>query len=252
MLRPQVSGRPMQLGVVMGLGPAPARLNLAESPHKGQVQLYPDPSPCPPHPPCPPSPSPSPSPDPAQHQSICIIVLILIVSIALCLLRPQVSDRLMQLGVAMGLGLAMALVASEELWPHAFTQEADIIAAVRELSPLALAMLPINAIVSDAARRSPAAALRRPCRPPTRALAALLAAAVQPAGRCYREPPCAPPPLNPQVYVLDGVFVGANDLRFLVKAMLAAAGFGTPLLLAVQPLNLGLVRGCAAGWCPDL
>lgn len=44
-----------------------------------------------------------------------------------------------------------------------------------------------------------------------------------------------------QVYVLDGVFVGANDYAFLVKAMLVAAMLGTPLLLAVQPLNWGLV-----------
>lgn len=45
-----------------------------------------------------------------------------------------------------------------------------------------------------------------------------------------------------QVYVLDGVFVGANDYGFLVKAMLVAAMLGTPLLLAVQPFDLGLVR----------
>jgi len=44
-----------------------------------------------------------------------------------------------------------------------------------------------------------------------------------------------------QVYVLDGVFVGANDYTYLVKAMLVAAMLGTPLLLAVQPMNLGLV-----------
>lgn len=64
------------------------------------------------------------------------------------------------------------------------------------------------------------------------------------------------------MYVLDGVFVGANDYNYLVKAMVVAAMLGTPLLLAVQPLNLGLVSFgcvllmsnclCVLVWFPDL
>jgi len=100
----------------------------------------------------------------------------------------EVSDRLLQLGVGLGGMLALVLLIADPIWPRTFTQEADVVASVQALSPLALALLPINSVV----------------------------------------------------YVLDGVFVGANDYAFLVKAMLVAAMLGTPLLLAVQPLNWGL------------
>lgn len=48
-------------------------------------------------------------------------------------------------------------------------------------------------------------------------------------------------PLNSLVFVLDGVFMGAERFRFLARAMLVAAGVTSGLLLLVLPSGLGLI-----------
>lgn len=47
-------------------------------------------------------------------------------------------------------------------------------------------------------------------------------------------------PLNGLVFALDGVLIGAGDVRFLAWAMAAAAALFIPLALAVPALGLGL------------
>eukprot|EP00798_Chlamydomonas_sp_ICE-L_P016327 gene16328-22517_t len=47
-------------------------------------------------------------------------------------------------------------------------------------------------------------------------------------------------PVDAVVYVLDGVFVGASDFQFLVAAMALASSSTAVLLLAIEPLGLGL------------
>lgn len=48
-------------------------------------------------------------------------------------------------------------------------------------------------------------------------------------------------PLNSVVFVLDGIFMGAEQFRFLARAMLIAAAGAAALLLLVVPLGWGLV-----------
>ncbi|HEX9684024.1 MAG TPA: MATE family efflux transporter [Acidimicrobiales bacterium] len=47
-------------------------------------------------------------------------------------------------------------------------------------------------------------------------------------------------PLNAAVFVLDGVLIGAGDLRYLAGAMVASALLYTPLALAVVTFGLGV------------
>jgi Na+-driven multidrug efflux pump len=47
-------------------------------------------------------------------------------------------------------------------------------------------------------------------------------------------------PANGIVFVLDGILIGAGDLRFLAWAMLAAAAAFTPAALGVLWLGLGI------------
>jgi Na+-driven multidrug efflux pump len=47
-------------------------------------------------------------------------------------------------------------------------------------------------------------------------------------------------PLNALVFVWDGIFMGAEDFRFLAVQMVAAAAVAVGILLAVVPLGLGL------------
>lgn len=47
-------------------------------------------------------------------------------------------------------------------------------------------------------------------------------------------------PLNALVFVWDGVFMGAEDFRYLAKAMLASALAAAAVLLAVLPMGWGL------------
>jgi len=48
-------------------------------------------------------------------------------------------------------------------------------------------------------------------------------------------------PVNALVFVLDGVLIGAGDLRFLARAMVLAAAVFVPAALAVLILDLGVV-----------
>jgi MATE family multidrug resistance protein len=48
-------------------------------------------------------------------------------------------------------------------------------------------------------------------------------------------------PLNAAVFVLDGVFMGAEEFRFLARAMVMAAVVASVLLLLVLPLGWGLL-----------
>ena len=52
-----------------------------------------------------------------------------------------------------------------------------------------------------------------------------------------------PQPLNAAVYVLDGIFIGANDTGYLLKAMaLSSFGFFVPgALICVGWLEMGIV-----------
>lgn len=59
----------------------------------------------------------------------------------------EVSNRLLQLGVVGGIGLAAAFWAAEPLIPHIFTNDDAVIASVASILPIAVAMLPINAAV---------------------------------------------------------------------------------------------------------
>ncbi len=47
-------------------------------------------------------------------------------------------------------------------------------------------------------------------------------------------------PLNGLVFVWDGIYMGAEDFRYLAKAMLASAGGAAAILLLVQPMGWGL------------
>jgi MATE family multidrug resistance protein len=47
-------------------------------------------------------------------------------------------------------------------------------------------------------------------------------------------------PVNAAVYVLDGIFVGAGDFRWMAGAMGVAAATAAALLLGVEPMDLGL------------
>lgn len=47
-------------------------------------------------------------------------------------------------------------------------------------------------------------------------------------------------PVNGAVFVLDGLLIGAGDLAFLAKAMVAAALLTVPAALAVGALDLGI------------
>jgi len=48
-------------------------------------------------------------------------------------------------------------------------------------------------------------------------------------------------PVNALVFVLDGILIGAGDLRFLARAMVLAAAVFVPAALAVLALDLGVV-----------
>jgi len=100
----------------------------------------------------------------------------------------KITNRLLQLGVGLGTLLSAGLCLAAPVWPHLFTSDTEVVHMVSQLLPIAVAMLPLNAVV----------------------------------------------------YVLDGVLVGASDFSFLVGAMVLAAGSAAGLLLAVEPLQLGL------------
>jgi MATE family multidrug resistance protein len=59
----------------------------------------------------------------------------------------QVGDRLLQLGALGGVALAVALALSSSAWPRAFSDDAPTLAAVGALWPLAVAPLPMNAVI---------------------------------------------------------------------------------------------------------
>jgi MATE family multidrug resistance protein len=59
----------------------------------------------------------------------------------------QVAERLLQLGLALGLGIAGVLGVSSPLWPRVFTSDAGVLDQIRALVPLAVLPLPINALV---------------------------------------------------------------------------------------------------------
>ncbi|MGH8974741.1 MAG: MATE family efflux transporter [Acidimicrobiia bacterium] len=48
-------------------------------------------------------------------------------------------------------------------------------------------------------------------------------------------------PLNAVVFVLDGILIGAHDLRYLARAMLVSLAVFVPLALAVRGLDLSLL-----------
>lgn len=99
-----------------------------------------------------------------------------------------VATRLLQLGVGAGAVLALGCWVAEPLIPQLFTSDREVGAAVVQVLPIAVGMMPVNAAV----------------------------------------------------YVLDGVFVGASDFRFMAAAMGVAAVSGAGLLLTVQPGGGGL------------
>ncbi|MFP5578890.1 MAG: MATE family efflux transporter [Acidimicrobiia bacterium] len=47
-------------------------------------------------------------------------------------------------------------------------------------------------------------------------------------------------PVNGAVFVLDGLLIGAGDMAFLAKAMVAAALLTAPVAVAVAVLGLGI------------
>jgi Na+-driven multidrug efflux pump len=47
-------------------------------------------------------------------------------------------------------------------------------------------------------------------------------------------------PVNAVAFVLDGVLIGAGDMRFLAWAMVGAAALFVPAALAVAALDLGI------------
>ncbi|KAK9823864.1 hypothetical protein WJX72_006021 [[Myrmecia] bisecta] len=100
----------------------------------------------------------------------------------------DISDRLLQMGMALGLGIAFLYAICGPFLPHLFSSDAAVNDQVLALLPLAVSLLPINSLV----------------------------------------------------YVLDGVFVGASDFKFLAGAMVLAAASTLVLLLVVEPLDLGL------------
>lgn len=59
----------------------------------------------------------------------------------------QITNRLLQLGVMLGTSLACLLMALAPVWPHLFSQDAAVVDTVEQLMPLAVAMLPVNALV---------------------------------------------------------------------------------------------------------
>ncbi len=59
----------------------------------------------------------------------------------------EVGERLLALGLGSGLCLAALLGAGAGSWPGLFASDADVLQQVRALLPLALAPLPVNALV---------------------------------------------------------------------------------------------------------
>ena len=58
-----------------------------------------------------------------------------------------VSERLLQLGLGAGVVLAVAIEAGSPWWPEVFTSDAGVVGQIREVLPLAVLPLPVNAMV---------------------------------------------------------------------------------------------------------
>eukprot|EP00878_Enallax_costatus_P012975 GHUV01013552.1.p1 GENE.GHUV01013552.1~~GHUV01013552.1.p1 ORF type:complete len:468 (+),score=125.24 GHUV01013552.1:726-2129(+) len=64
-----------------------------------------------------------------------------------CAEARQLAERLLQLGLGLGIGLAAVLGFSSPFWPQMFTTDDGILGQIRELVPLAVLPLPVNALV---------------------------------------------------------------------------------------------------------
>ena len=58
----------------------------------------------------------------------------------------RVSDRLLQLGMYLGCGLAVLYTLSYPLIPYVFTQDPSVVDAINAILPLAIVMLPLNSV----------------------------------------------------------------------------------------------------------
>eukprot|EP00798_Chlamydomonas_sp_ICE-L_P016328 gene16329-22518_t len=59
----------------------------------------------------------------------------------------ELTDRLLGLGLALGLTVSLVLYALSPIWPKLFSSDAEVITIVSDLLPLATFMIPVNAVV---------------------------------------------------------------------------------------------------------
>ncbi len=59
----------------------------------------------------------------------------------------RLSQRLLELGSGLGVGLVVLLGATSPWWPGLFTNDAEVLGHIQSLIPLAIMPLPINALV---------------------------------------------------------------------------------------------------------
>jgi putative MATE family efflux protein len=98
------------------------------------------------------------------------------------------ADRMIELGVLLGLAFGLLVVILRPVLPELFTDDPEVVAVAGFLLWFVAAMQPVNAVV----------------------------------------------------FVLDGVLIGAGDMRFLARAMVAAAGVFVAGAAAVLALDLGI------------
>lgn len=59
----------------------------------------------------------------------------------------QVAERLLQLGLGSGVVLAAVFGLSSPFWPQMFTQDRGVLGQIKQLVPLAVLPIPVNALV---------------------------------------------------------------------------------------------------------
>lgn len=100
----------------------------------------------------------------------------------------RAGDRLLLSGLGVGVALAVVFGAVGSVLPLAFTDQPEVLRAVRGIYPFVIAMQPLNAAV----------------------------------------------------FVWDGIFLGAEDFRYLATQMAVSALCAAAVLLAVVPMGWGL------------
>jgi Na+-driven multidrug efflux pump len=59
----------------------------------------------------------------------------------------EISERLLQLGLGTGVLLSALMLGGSPWWPQLFTSDEGVLGTIRDLVPLAVLPLPVNALV---------------------------------------------------------------------------------------------------------